>query len=307
MLRTVIGALPETAPFAPGNLRWLILTVLEEDPADFPELAAYLNQADQKRYYELACQIETVFDRYLFYRPGWIIDWESGHDADHWQARLWRKLVADTQGMHWVNLRNKFMQALPSPEHQLPQRVSFFGVSELSPGYLELLGSLADEMDIHIYVVNPCEAFWSDISDEKTILKAPEEVSEYLEVGNPLLASMGRQGRDFFDLLLSLNSVEEDNQFITPPADSLLASVQRDVLTLQQADAQQHTDISTDSISIHSCHSLMREAEVIHDQILATLEQDTSLTPADIVIMTPNMHAKTQVTATTNLVPLPAS
>ncbi len=289
MLRSVIGTLPETAPFAPGNLRWLILSVLEDESAEFPELAAYLNQADQQRYYELACQIETVFDRYLFYRPGWILDWESGHDAEHWQARLWRKLVSRTEGMHWVNLRKKFMRSLSTPRRQLPQRVSFFGVSELSPGYLELLGSLAAEMDIHIYAVNPCEVFWSDIVDVKNILQAPQEVSEYLETGNPLLASMGRQGRDFFDLLLNLDNVEEQAVFITPPLDTLLASIQRDVLALEQRSVEKPEDITTDSISIHSCHSLMREAEVMHDQILATLEQDPSLTPADIVIMTPNI------------------
>jgi len=289
MLRSVIGTLPETAPFVPGNLRWLILSVLEEDAAEFSELAAYLNQADQQRYYELACQIETVFDRYLFYRPGWILDWESGHDADHWQARLWKKLVTLTEGMHWVNLRKKFMRSLSAPQRELPQRVSFFGVSELSPGYLELLGSLAAKMDIHIYAVNPCEVFWSDITDVKNILKAPQEVSEYLEAGNPLLASMGRQGRDFFDLLLSLDNVEEEAVFITPQSESLLASIQRDVLALEQRSTEKPEDITTDSISIHSCHSLMREAEIMHDQILAALEQDPSLTPADIVIMTPNI------------------
>lgn len=295
MLRTVIGTLPETAPFAPGNLRWRILSLLEAEAAEFPELDAYLHQADQKRVYELACQIETIFDRYLFYRPGWILDWENGQDADHWQARLWGKLVAETQGMHWVNLRHKFTQCLASPKRKLPLRVSFFGVTELSPGYLELLGSLSLEMDIHIFAVNPCEVFWSDITDEKSILKAADAVSEYLEVGNPLLASMGRQGRDFFDLLLSLNCVEEKLRFVPLQADTLLSHIQQDVLALHQREANSTGDISATpdflaSISIHSCHSWMREAEVIHDQILAALARDASLTPADVVIMTPDIE-----------------
>jgi exodeoxyribonuclease V gamma subunit len=38
-------------------------------------------------------------------------------------------------------------------------------------------------------------------------------------------------------------------------------------------------------VTVHICHSPQREVEVLHDNLLAMLEADPSLTPSDIVVM----------------------
>ena len=43
------------------------------------------------------------------------------------------------------------------------------------------------------------------------------------------------------------------------------------------------------SISVHSCHSPLREVEVLHDQLLSMFEQDPQLTPRDVVVMLPDV------------------
>lgn len=45
-----------------------------------------------------------------------------------------------------------------------------------------------------------------------------------------------------------------------------------------------------DSIQIHSCHSPVREMEVLHDQMLDWFQRDSSLAPRDIVVMTPDIE-----------------
>ncbi len=291
MLRTVIDELPEDSAFSPGVLRWRLFERLNDNGDRFPELSDYLERADQRRVFELAMQLERLFDRYLFYRPELIRDWEQGGEPGDWQAELWRTLSAGGNNRHWVGLRDAFLHLLPEHHRRLPEQAVFFGVTDLSPGYLEMLGELGKWMDIHFFAVNPCREFWSDIVPEKVRLSLPDEVGEYLEIGNPLLASLGRQGRDFFDLLLGLNDeVEEVSRFVEhdEPA-TLLQRVQNDILDLREPDREAEARID-DSIRILSCHSLMREVEVVHDHILDILQRNPDIQPEDIVILTPDIE-----------------
>ena len=43
------------------------------------------------------------------------------------------------------------------------------------------------------------------------------------------------------------------------------------------------------SVQLHSCHSEMRELEVLHDQLLALLSDNPDLQPQDIVVMMPDV------------------
>ena len=44
-----------------------------------------------------------------------------------------------------------------------------------------------------------------------------------------------------------------------------------------------------DSLRIHVCHSPLREAEVLHDQLLALFDAHPDLEPADVLVLTPNL------------------
>lgn len=293
LLRRILKQLPDTAPYSPGVLVWRIYAELEEAGEGYPELAAYLKSADSVRLFELARQLEKVFDQYLLYRPDWIEDWEKGFQ-DHWQARLWRKLGKDNQGLHWVALQHVFLQRLKqSPPEQfqglLPQRVSFFGLAELSPGYLRLIKSVASLTDVHFFLMNPCRQYWGDIVTERSKLAMPEEVEPYLEVGNPLLASWGRQGRDFFDFLEGLGKDRTDQDFHLIGG-QLLHQIQGDILDLRDRTADPESLTADASVRINNCHTPMRELEVLHDQLLAWFESDPGLTPSDIVVMTPDLE-----------------
>jgi len=85
-----------------------------------------------------------VFDQYLVYRPDWIRQWERGED-DHWQAELWRRLVA-SNAVHRVQLHAQLLTALQTAQvgHRgLPARVSLIGIPTMPPLYLEVFARLA--------------------------------------------------------------------------------------------------------------------------------------------------------------------
>lgn len=290
LLRMVLAEVPEKDPCAPTVMRWRLFATFLREPDAWPELARYLSGGVTAAW-QLAGQVAKVFDQYLFFRPDWIREWESGKGAsDDWQARLWWRVAGEQQLPHWVRLQERFAHALASINPAvLPKRICFFSVPVLSPGYVQLLGKVAEYLDIHIYLMNPCAEYWGDIEPEKRKRKQQADVQDYFSVGNPLLASWGRQGRDFLDLLIEANADLDDVELFGAANEStLLGRIQSDMLLLRMPQVMAWNAADT-SIAFHACHSPMREAEVLYDQLLALFTAHPDVTPADVVIMTPDI------------------
>ncbi|MCP5424127.1 MAG: exodeoxyribonuclease V subunit gamma [Gammaproteobacteria bacterium] len=309
--RAVFPDLPETSPFDKGVLAWRTLRLLDElepeDEATAP-LLGYLTDADAFERFELAWKIADVFDQYLVYRPDWLNRWDAGQDG-HWQAVLWRKLAMH-RIPHRARLQQDFLGKLKTLKKRppgLPERVSVLGINSLPTAYLETLQALSKLCQIDLYLLNPCRQYWGLIQTEREIARhcgEEEAASLYLETGNRLLASLGRQGRDFHHLLSEIDAAPTET-FVDLPEDNLLHCLQADILDLRNrgANAAQCAfdaltqDISATPISItdrslqvHVCHSATREVEVLHDQLLALFEADPSLKASDVVVMTPDIE-----------------
>ena len=111
-----------------------------------------------------------------------------------------------------------------------------------------------------------------------------------MEKGNSLLASMGALGRDFFEMIQEFE-MEESSSYQEPEAGNLLTSIQLDVLSLQERQEKKKVSAEDLSIQIHSCHSPMREVEVLRDQLLRMFEEDPGLQPKDILVMMPDVES----------------
>ncbi|ARD45510.1 exodeoxyribonuclease V subunit gamma [Colwellia sp. PAMC 21821] len=137
------------------------------------------------------------------------------------------------------------------------------------------------------------------------------------QVGNPLLANLGQQGREFMALLYQYSTINID-VFESAVADlatensksadqanpspeaiaqaSVLASVQQDILSLTDArspESQSHRNPAPKvdgSILITSAHSALREVQGLHDWLLHQFNQDKSLTPKDVLVMCPQVE-----------------
>ncbi|HSQ86581.1 MAG TPA: exodeoxyribonuclease V subunit gamma, partial [Desulfobacterales bacterium] len=118
----------------------------------------------------------------------------------------------------------------------------------------------------------------------------------YLEEGHRLLASMGTLGKNFISLIGDLDSqifeLFKENQGYT-----ILEKIQSDILNLKNRrfsfllpESRDPSSGIDPSVQVHSCHSPMREIEVLHDNLLAMFEEDPDLLPKDIVVMTPDIH-----------------
>ena len=301
MARAVLRYLPPTSTFDKPVLHWRLMALLREvdESPCFAPVRAYLGDGhDDFRRHELASRVADCFDQYLVYRPDWIKKWEAGEE-DHWQAELWRRLARGGVA-HRVRVQEQFRAALARgavESGRLPERISVIGVAALPPLYLDLLAGLARYVDIHILLLNPCQAYWGDIRAERDLARLGEEIDPeeaYLTVGNPLLASLGKQGRDFIDLLQEYPRAEWDG-FVEPDGDDLLHRLQADILHLRErGDGAEHPPLplrpDDRSIQVHVCHGPMREVEVLHDQLLALFETHCDLRPTDVIVMAPDLE-----------------
>ncbi len=285
--------------------------------ASVARLQAYIASTDERARYTLACRIARLFDHYLTDRSEWLSAWQmkqtvpallSHPDAD-WQAVLWRKLIAvfgqesalSVQVQHFLK-QVRAANFVP-PLSAWPARASIFILSDIAPLHLTLLGELARWIDIRLYVLNPCKGYWHDL------VRQTNEVQ--VEAGHPLLAQWGRYTQRYLCKLEDLTqamAATDASFYMEHTEPTWLAAIKNAILDLQpyppfsrthaspdhpDAYSQQDTADTVPGIEVHSCHSLVRQLEVLHNRLLAQFAEDASLQPADVLVVVPDMASAT--------------
>ena len=293
--------IPDTSFFSPQVLNWKIMGLLPEylEREEFAALRYYLEgDSDGLKRFQLAGKIADTFDQYTLFRPEMLLEWEEGKGGE-WQEILWRELAASGKGEHRGRLKEEFCRRIKAgvPDGSgIPERISVFGISYLPKYHMEILAATARIIEVNLFLLSPTREYWADIvSEQEKARRTPEERSLLIE-GNPLLASLGKLGRDFSDTVVEIGevAVAQEDLYGEPDGASLLAGIQSDILNLLGAgEGIEKRSFNPDdrSVQIHSCHSPMREVEVLYDNLLALLERLEGLTPRDIVVMTPEIES----------------
>ena len=311
--------IPETeslteSPFEAARLTWRIMRLLRANPGLSDSATNYLTAPGDEdlRLYQLSHELALLFDEYLMYRPGWLLKWPENFGTKsaeaRWQGELWHLILDDAgdfRDLHRAALHQRTLEELAKHQPDSRRQLSIFGLSSMPPLQLETYAALAAGIDIDIYFLNPCRHYWGDIvsAGDKarrsirslTNADGPLSDEDYLEIGNPLLGSLGKQGREYFELLLETDLVQPEEMFVEFPPDTALNLVKNDILDLTfsgQAEPDEppkQFTLQDNSIQIHACHSRMREVEVLHDRILHALGDNPDLQLKDIVVMAPNI------------------
>ena len=337
LIRTMASdeKVPEQSPYSREVLTWRIYQLLALDivtqDEDFKQATHYWsteNSANEQTYfdsraqlkrYQLATQLADLYEQYLIFRPQWLDSWQHGNFAiegldnislsEHkWQGKLWRLLI-DQLPYNPVELLADAIANLAEKAELIPKRISFFGLNTMAPMWLDFINALSEHVEIHFFHLNPCFSYWGDVVTEKQAFNKLSAWSQGVEetqsfVGNPLLANLGQQGREFIALLQDYSTVDievfEQVQKATPTESkkesiSCLHQLQNDILTLSDArdnrkGKQTITMSKDDSIVITSCHSALREVQALHDFLLHQFNDDNSLTPKDILVMCPQIE-----------------
>ncbi|WP_280188053.1 exodeoxyribonuclease V subunit gamma [Delftia sp. PS-11] len=249
-----------------------------------------------------------------------------------WQPRLWRAVLAelDDAGRSETRpaLHARVLAALHAggaPEAPLARRVVVFGISQLPLSLLEFLAAIAPHSQVLLAVPNPCRFHWADAIDGRELLRmqrrrhplrggrdlAQIPLEAMHAHAHPLLAAWGRQSRDYVRQLDAFDTTHAAAQMQFPRIDlfeesdamdlqgaPLLVQVQQRIRDLVPLAEHPPLEVarSDRSIVFHSAHSVVRELEVLHDQLLHMLAQPPApgqlpLAPRDVVVMLPSIEA----------------
>ncbi len=287
--------------FDPDRLLWSIVSTLRPllGQPEFEAIRRYVAaDSSDVRYFELCRRISTTFDRYAAYRPDLLQSWErkaragassaplpqldlfGKPDQTHsWQASLWRALLARSGSVPMGTLERRFLRRLQRTQRaeSLPARIFCFGVTHLPPSYTRILVALCRHVPVHMFQ-----------------LSATRHIDG--ELHNPLLESLGTLASEFESQLedeLTTQGIPQETWTLyeAPGATTRLARLQRELLEdALPSSAAPEPAASDDTISVHVCHSPMREVEVLHDQLMALLGSGSGYEPRDVVVLMPDVE-----------------
>ncbi|MET0982885.1 MAG: exodeoxyribonuclease V subunit gamma [Telluria sp.] len=339
--RAMLGRerVPSRSPFDKDPLTWRLMRLLPtllKEPV-FAPLTHFLGDGCPERRLQLAERLADLFDGYQVYRADWLTDWEIGRDQlrraagdpvplgpdQLWQARLWRAVHDSVppmqRGTGRAAIHEVFVAKILAggqPVGRLPRRVVLFGMSALPYQTLQAIAALSRHTQVLLAVPNPCQFYWGDIIEGRELLKAAHKrqparggvdlasmpMEELHAHTHPLLASWGRQGRDFVRMLDEFDNEEGRPEtagltrlridlFSDGEGETLLQQVQAAVRDLLPLSEHPHLPPAPGdrSIEFHITHSAQREVEALHDQLLSWFAQDPSLRPRDVVVMVPDI------------------
>lgn len=298
-----------------ARMRWCVFDILSARAFDgWGETAAplrrYLAQGHPKfeqRCWQLAGQMADLFDQYAMYRPAWVLQWLSGAGPGAcgtlphagWQACLFQSVqsllglsVTDMERCLFGLALHRFAQGGGAGQ---PSRapVHVFGVSTFPPAFIRFFKGLAERCNVSVYHLVCSEAYLGELP--KTYRRALEDAGDYNMdteaaselVDNPLLIYSGQATARFQSLLLALDfPVGEMPVGSDEPSGSDLEALQRAV----RSNLPRMECLRADgSVSIHSCHSIIREVQVLQQQLLALFAADADLRPEEILVLAPEI------------------
>lgn len=289
-VRKLYPMLPTVLPSDPGPLTWAIFEILMDETltAMYPRAHRYLqaqpDKMKEKAAIQLAGKIASVYDQYLTYRPEMILNWQQKkpiqNPDEKWQAKLWNNLEErrhvreqDNGFPNKAELIKETSDALRMGEISPDQKILFFNTGLIPMPVLNTAERAAAHKDLLIFQT----ALSKDTAAEDD---------------NELMMAFGEEAKGI-ELMLNRLEAEVENDFEVSGGSSLLDLIQDSIVKNKSfLDKEGTTGIQENgSIEVHSCHSPMREIEVLFQFILRLLERDEDLHPDDILVVTPSIES----------------
>lgn len=313
------------------NLKYLIYEYLCQnklDLSDNKELKYYIygnGEIDIFRVFQLSCQLQQILMEYLYLRTNELLNLDKSN-FPNWQKQIINHLFKHQNNQKTFLDIYSYFNSVDLSNLQLPTRLFIFGLTSIYPSQLQIIKKLANDIDIYWYY-QPCSfEYYGDLLSDNTRQKLESKLLNdpylslddlYLTDGNPMLANLGQQSREFIELLQAnditvydfnpKNSLHDGN--------TILSILQNDIREIKYRIKQEYrlhegnmayyadpVNLKTDykdclydlsynqvSIKINSCHNKMREVQVLFNEIVNILNSDNHVKLTDILICAPDI------------------
>ena len=261
-----------------------------------------------------ADRLAQLFNRYLSRRPRMMHQWEAGHradasgiglaPADSWQFDVWTSL-RDAIGTEPALLSGVDGTTLPS--HLL-----VFGIETLDERTLGTLQAMSTRTAISVVAIHPSPllaSLWDSQYPKSVSATTPPPARSttdlpgalagqkialpyrWLRAAEEMQMAMARAG-------LSLQADFKDLPIPTSRLGRLQYTVAKGAIALRSVIAAEESRLGSedDSVVLHRCHGLARQAEVCVDAIVKALNDSALRNPGEnalqfheIAVMSPNI------------------
>ncbi|MBF6126095.1 exodeoxyribonuclease V subunit gamma [Nocardia brasiliensis] len=314
-LAAASGVRPEDDPWAPDNLVWTLLRVIDASLGQpwCAVLTRHLGAQDGTgrdhrigRRYATAAHLAALFDSYASQRPALIVAWAAASDTDgagnpvpedlRWQPELWRRLRAEVDTPSPAERLDAACARLRAePELvPLPERFSLFGATRLATDQLAVLSALAQTRDIHVWLPHPSPVMWHALRAAPAASTRAADRSA-AAVQHPLLAGLARDVRELQQRLAGAADTDTHHP-VADAAESLPDSADTTLLRAVQAGLRDDrwppaaVRPGDGTVQVHACHGPARQVEVLRECLLGLFAADDTLEPRDVLVMCPEVE-----------------
>jgi exodeoxyribonuclease V gamma subunit len=304
--------------WAPQRSVWPLLEVIDAcapTEAWCRPLAQHLGigigDEDKGRRLAVASRLARLFDDYGQSRPTMLRAWADGRDERgdgtpleddlRWQAELWRRLrnrLGTTSPAELLEGACARLRGEPELTG-LPERISVFGASRLSPARLSVLAALAEHRDVHLWLHHASSTLWETVKRSKQVVRRNDAATRS-ELTNPLLTSLSRDVLELQQLIAQRAPDFIDVHHTSPEEpETLLGRLKKDLADDNVPDAPPLLDDNDSTVQVHACHGKTRQVEVLREVVVGLLANDPTLEPRDVLVMCPDVETFAPIIAAT--------
>lgn len=263
--------------------------------------------------YQLSNCITNLFYKYLIHQPELLKTWEKNKTIHKlnlhqiWQKYIWIKLIEQIKN----NKKNIFQNVENLFKHtkflkkKIQNKIFFYNINNFPKTYFKIINILRKNTDIHILFYNPCRYFLIRNISNCNLIKNNQNkniITKNKYFNNPLIRSCGKLRENIFSHMSKLENIKEKYKFQKPNGNTLLKSIQKDILEsknqFQNNSTKQYLskkilkkrNIKLDkSIIFKECDTKQKEIEILRNNIIKLLKLEKKIKTKDIIVMSTNI------------------
>ena len=281
----------------------IIFNILSEDICEWETWAGNSELDNGVVLWDLCNRLSRHYKDLLRDDPEWIE--KAPRSNDRW-SKLWTKAIKELRKqnenisiIHEVDVL-KELETENSKKliaAAVPGRISVFATGNIPRTHLQIFQKLSEVIDINILNLQPTRQFHGDLIKYVKNIDS-EEDSEIKSNAYPLLVACNR----FFQLQQNklLEYIQEQSGEIleenNPQSHTLLHQIKNGIDNFDSDDSA-ITSKSDDSLVIHRCHGVLREVEVLRDELLRSFKTLENFKQGDVLILCPEPEVYAPVLA----------
>ncbi|WP_343152543.1 exodeoxyribonuclease V subunit gamma [Buchnera aphidicola] len=286
--------------FEKDSLTWKIMNIISKK-----NIYSGINKTDTETKKIYFCTfMANLFINYSLHRCEIINSWErdinfyKNDSSEKWQKNLWKILTKKEKNWNFSKLLNIYVKKIKFEKSNyifFTKRIFVIGIHHLCSSYLNFFNQISPFLDIYIFIISPYQTKKLHFlkKNKSFDLNIKNKIEKNILL-NPLFQFFKYAYERFF---LLKNIKIKKHLFIykkvNNPKKKLLPYLQNKLFFFNKKkifdQKLKKKILQTDfSLSIHCCHNIRREIEILHDNLLRILNENKKIFPKDILILCSN-------------------